>query len=183
MTGCRTSGIAALALMAAASAAQAQSLLAVPDGAKLTLWDTSTDPAFARFADVKRGTPGGCYVVNGAKITPDSDATACLGHLRMEGDLVTGGADPYDIIGVVRALDVPLSDYSQGFVITGVRGVDYCGERENCDDIYVLGVRGDAALTRLAQAVRSGNEVRVQGPGVWHLESIDIVIERISPAK
>lgn len=183
MTGWRAVGLAALALMVATSSAQGESLLAVPDGGKLTLWDTSADPAIARFSGVEGGTAGGCYVVNSGKITPDSDVTACLGHLRTGSDLVTGGADPYDIVGVVRALDGPLSDYSQGFVITGVRGIDYCGERENCDEIYVLGVRGDAALTSLAQAVRSGKTVRVQGPGVWHLESIDIVIERISSAK
>lgn len=40
-------------------------------------------------------------------------------------ELVTGGADPYDIVGAVRSLEGPLLDYTQGFVITDLRRIDY----------------------------------------------------------
>lgn len=147
MAGCRTMGLAAFVLMVAASGAQAESLLAVPDGGRPTLWDTSAHHAIARFTGVNGGTAGGRYVVNGRTITPDSDPTACLGHLRTRSELVTGGADPHDIVGAVSPLEGPLSDYSQGFAITDLCGIDYCGESESCDKIFVPSVPGDAALT------------------------------------
>lgn len=162
------------------SAAQAESLLAVPDGATLTLWDTTKYPAMAAVTGLTGGTAGACYQRDGQRFVPDSDITACLSHMRIGDTLITGGADRYDIIGVIAPLDGPVNDFSTCFVVTGVQGVDNCGERGNCDDIYVLGARGEAALRGFAAAVRSGARVRLQGPGAWNLESIDIVIEHIS---
>lgn len=172
--------IGAILLTAPASA---DSLLALPDGDTLTLWDTSTSPAIARIKGVSTGAPGVCYLTKGERLVPDSEITACLSHLNITYDPVTGGAPPYDITGIIRAQDGPVNDYSTGFAVTGVTGIAACGEREDCSTIYIIGTRSDAALQALAEAVQSGKRVRMRGLGVWNFESIDIIIDDITPSR
>lgn len=177
--------LAIVGVMFGAQAAQADSLLALSGDDGLTLWDTSQTPPVAQFSGIKGGMAGTCYELsdNGRQLNVAANAAGCLSHLVKSGEIVTGGADTYDIVGVLAALDGPLNDYSQGFVLTQVKGIDYCGERENCDEIYVIGVTSSAVLQAFAQAVRSGQKVRLRGSGVWNLESIDIIIEDISPVR
>ena len=174
--------LAALALLALSStAAQAESLLALKRDGGFTYWDTSKTPPVARFEGVKKGKAGVCYRANGKRLAVDPDPTACLGHLRL-GKLASIDG-PMDIVGRVKPLNRPVNDYFRGFKVTGVKGVEYCGERENCDEIYILGVRNDAALQALVKAARSGKKVRLKGAGVFNLESIDLAVDQISPAR
>lgn len=163
--------------------AAADGLLALSGDDGVAFWDTSIYPAEARFSGLEGGVPGVCYELSDNRLAAADDVTACLDHMRLGTDVITGGADRYDIIGTLTARPGAVDDFSTGFALTGVAGVDYCGERENCDEIYVLGASSDAALAAMAAAVRAGARVRVQGPGVWNLESIDIVIDQIDPAQ
>lgn len=165
-------------------AAQAGDLLALPGASGTDFWDTTATPPVPIFKDVKSGAPGTCYVRQSKqKLVPDQSDFSCLTYLVQDKNVVTGGAAVYQISGQIVPMSRGIDEVFQGFALKGVKGVENCGERSNCDTIFIAGVTSRSVLKSFSEAVRTGSRVSVKGPGVWQSESIDIVIQDISPIK
>ncbi|WP_299649461.1 hypothetical protein [uncultured Tateyamaria sp.] len=95
---------------------------------------------------------------------------------------MTSEPEPYDIIGVPAFQVGPLSEYSTGLMAADVQGIAHCGERDRCDQIFVRGVLEADLIAQFVDAAQKGRRMRVVGPAVWHLESIDMVIENVTAA-
>ena len=168
------------ALMALATPAAAESLLALPGDGGTTFWRTGPGDPVAVHRGVDGGRAGLCYASGDAgRLRPMPSDASCLRYLVDRDGVRTGGAPAYEIRGRITAIGGDLSGARRGFAVTGVRGVSNCGERSDCDVIHVWGVTSDAVLPALARAVATGEVVTVRGPGVWNLESIDVVIDAI----
>lgn len=172
----------AIVLMGCAPmATTAQDLLALPGDGGLAMWNTGVEAPIAQFNGVAGGVAGTCYSYSAASgsLSSARDAVGCLDYLVLPAETLNVSQDPYAITGVVTFMSDPISDFYKGFEVTGVTGIDYCGEREDCDRIFIQGVTSPDLLAPLVAAAQSGATVSVTGPAIWNLESIDIVIDGI----
>ena len=158
--------------------AQAQNLLALPGDNGLALWDTQAVPPVITLDGVTGGPLGTCYSYSERDntLTPAADVVGCLNYLVKSDEALSFQQNAYDLAGTVKFMTDPIGELYKGFEITGVAGVDDCGERDGCDRIFIQGVTSPDLLGPLVAAARSGAPVNVTGPAVWNLESLDIVI-------
>lgn len=162
--------------------AQAQDLLALPGPSGLHMWDTAGDgPATLTLQNIAGGQAGTCYTYSASAgtLTLAERSTGCLGYLVTPPQNLSTQEPPYSIRGQIEFLDEPLNETYNGFKISGVSGIDYCGERDGCDEIFVRGVTNPELLGPMIAAAQSNETVSITGPAIWHLESIDIVIDSI----
>ncbi|WP_247129843.1 hypothetical protein [Loktanella sp. F6476L] len=163
-------------------ASQAQDLLALPGPDGLNMWDTAgSGPATLKLQDIAGGQAGTCYSYSASAgtLTQSNQPIGCLNYLVLPPQNISTQEPPYAITGQIEFMEEPLNETYNGFKISGVSGVDYCGERDGCDEIFVRGVTNPDLLTPMIAAAQFGEKVRVTGPAIWHLESIDIVIDNI----
>lgn len=82
--------------------------------------------------------------------------------------------------GVAEFTGGELDEYFRGYNLRDVAGVDYCGERDDCDRIYIAGFGDETAIRRWLEALEAGCVASVNGVWVWNLESRDLIVQDVS---
>lgn len=172
-----------LALLPATSLiAQERAGLALPVEGQIALWDMQADPPIALAQNLPGSIlPGTCYQMSGNKLTPLQSATACLDYYTSPGDL--SSRERFSATGTM-AFNDHAPDYALlGLELRGVQGIEECGERETCDTVYLAGFANDRLTAQAMEAARAGQRVTLTGRKIWNAESVDMVVERIKPAR
>lgn len=172
-------------LSSIALGAETVSVLAVPasEGGKyFQFLDTSVlpfksfySPSLEKFqGSVKEGY---CYNYVKNVIIGQDETLSCYNYYMYHDNQTSSST--FDITGYV----IPVGDiYGEGifqYAITGVTGVEYCGEREDCDKIVIFSFASKTALKDTLKAFSYGCKVRAFGAQAWNYESIDIVVQKI----
>lgn len=162
-----------------AAVAQAQPGIALPSGGAIYLWGIADAGATRALAGPLPDAiqPGTCHWFENGTLVSEPDKPSCLSYYVYE--IAPQDAPRLSLSGHIafnnRAPDLQY----RGLELRGVSGVESCGERDNCDTLYIVGFEKKALVDQAMRAARSGKPVTVSAQQVWNMESLDLVIGSI----
>lgn len=168
---------AACLLPAACAMAQSAAYIAFPDTSPGRSVVTSVGADGFALESVSVNSAGvehgACHAKHGAGFEK-SDLMSCYGYYILEQP--DAKAKPAEAVGIPGFTGGPVTELYKGFKLSGVEGVDYCGERDNCDEIYVVRFASEAAITEWLGVLDKGCKAKVTGTWMWNFESQDLVV-------
>ena len=173
--------ILALVLVVGAGAAQAQVAgLTLPADGTVVLWDMGTMPPRPLTAALPPAiSPGRCYIMQGSSLHLQATGGACLDYYLYRGAL--DKLPQISATGRIGFNNRAPDEMLRGLQLNGVTGIADCGERDDCDTLFITGFATRAVAYAAMAAAREGRAVPLTGRELWHLESRDIIVETITP--
>lgn len=171
-----------LALLAAvAGQAAAQDLAAFPTEAGIALFDTGpmpTEAATEVHGSVQGATAGTCYASVGDGRLRATSGLDCLSYYLRP---VEQGGRPLTVTGRLGFTGQEPDPFLLGLQLTEAEGLDYCGERPDCDRLLITGAADPSVLAELMATARQGIRVQIEARELWNLESVDLLVTDVSP--
>lgn len=174
--------VALVALPGGAAMAQQATGITLPVEGRMGLWDMRSDPP----AELVGNLPdtvvaGACYDYAGNKLTGQKPATDCLDYYSFTEPL--DGLAAFSATGEMAFNDVAPDYAFRGLELRGVQGISDCGERDDCATVYLAGFTDPAVTAQAIAAARAGQRVTLTGRQFWNAESIDMIVETVTPAR
>lgn len=154
-----------------AAAAQPQPGIALSSAGAIYLWDIADAGATRELAGPLPDAiqPGTCHWFENGTLVSEPDTPSCLSYYIYE--IAPQDAPRLSLSGHIafnnRAPDLQY----RGLELRGVSGVESCGERDNCDTLYIVGFETEALVDQAMRAARPGKPVFVSAqqvnPRIW----------------
>lgn len=173
--------IMVLALTGLAGGAQAQVAgLTLPVEGQVILWDMGAMPPQALSAALPPTIAAGqCYILKANTLRLQGAANGCLEFYVYHGKL-----DALPTLSASGRIGfnnrVPDQAY-RGLQLDGVTTITDCGERSDCDTLFITAFANKEVAAKAMAAAREGRQVTLHGREIWHLESRDIIVEDLRP--
>lgn len=165
-----------LAALLAATGAQAQQGLVLPTQGGLHLWDMAADPARRLTGPLPRtAKAGACYALTDDRLVPQD--ASCLDYYVLDS---AGDHGPMQARGRMAFNDTDPDPAHRGLQLSDAKGVEDCGERDNCDVVYIAGFADAELAAKAMQLARDGADVMLTGQGVWNMESVDMIVQSVA---
>lgn len=169
-----------IGLIGSAAIAQESSGVSLPVEGRMSVWDMRADPPVAIAENLPDGVvPGLCYERTGDKLMPQPGA-ACLDYYTSSRSL--DELEQFSATGRLSFNGLQPDYALRGLELQGVEGIKDCGERDNCDVLYIAGFANAELTAQAMEAAREGRIVTVNGRKTWQAESVDMIVEAIEPA-
>ncbi len=151
--------ILALVLVVGAGAAQAQVAdLTLPADGKVVLWDMGTMPPRPLTAALPPAiSPGRCYIMQGSSLHLQATGGACLDYYLYRGAL--DKLPQISATGRIGFNNRAPDEMLRGLQLNGVTGIADCGERDDCDTLFITGFATRAVAYAAMAAAREGRAV------------------------
>ena len=169
--------LAIIALLPLLATAQQRIGIALPVEGQLQVWDMAPSPPEQIGVLASHDAmPGQCYHGEGRAWTK-ADTQQCLAYYVRDPAL--GELAAHTISGTLTFNQRTPNEAYRGLQLNGVQGVDDCGERANCDTIYIAGFATPELAAKAMQAARQQRKITAYGTRIWNRESIDLIVERL----
>ena len=170
------------ALPGGGAMAQDSTGIALPGDGGMGLWDMRRDPPVA----LAKGLPdsvvaGMCYTLSGRRLAPQKPGAACLDYYTFTQPLA--GLERFSAKGRIAFNGIAPDHAYRGLELRGVHGITDCGERDGCDTVYIAGFADPAVTAQAFAAARAGQMVSLTGRQFWNAESLDMIVEKVTPAR
>ncbi len=169
--------LTALLVLSSVVLAQADdgSGVALPVEGKMQLWDMQAEPP-RRISEAlpDQVSAGSCYSLSGTVLT--DQGKTCLSYYVTDAQ---GDQAAFRVTGKMSFDDQTPDLAYRGLRLTEASGMADCGERDDCQTLYIAGFRTDALVDKAVELARNGCGVTLAGKGIFNLESVDLIVDAI----
>lgn len=74
-----------------------------------------------------------------------------------------------------------VNDFFRGYKISDVDGIEYCGERDDCENVFIFLFTSEQVIKSWISAINTNTPCRIEVKGywIWNLESIDLIADEV----